>query len=130
MTKETLSARINEETESELEDYADSLSISKSEATDRLLHKAIKIENGDVEIVPIRSDGGQIEDRIHDTENQLEELSSQLEEDVTKNKLSYVFLAIGLAYIMIQLSVGLPTVLGIISGSLIIVALLGVNLLR
>lgn len=126
MVKEILSARINQKTEAELEEYADELKISKSEATDRLLNKAIRIEKGDVEIVPVRSDGGQIEDRLVDTQNQL----SKIENGIQKNNLNYVVLAVGLAYIIIQLTVGLPSELGLATGIPLIIALVYVNLLR
>jgi membrane-bound ClpP family serine protease len=124
MVKETLSARINEKTESELEDYADEYSISKSEATDRLLQKAIRIERGEVEIVPIRSDGGQVGDRIDETESRISEL-------VTQANYSNLIFALGLLYIIIEISVGLPSdLLGIAVGIPLLIALVWVNLLR
>lgn len=138
MTKETLSARINEKTESELEDYADSLSISKSEATDRLLHKAIRIEQGDVEIIPIRSDGGTtLENEVQQTQNQVDEIEtvvqeveSELKSDVSNNKFNYAILGTGLIYIMLELGIGLPKLASLVVGVPLIISLLYVNLVR
>jgi hypothetical protein len=130
MTKDTLSARISSNTTEKLEEYADERKISKSEATDRLLNKALRIESADVEIVPIATDGSGVEQRINNTETQLEQLNSQVEKDLTQNRLSYLLLTAGLIYIIIQTSFEVPSALTIPVGIALIGGLLYVNLLR
>ena len=130
MTKDTLSARISSNTTEKLEEYADERKISKSEATDRLLNKALRIESADVEIVPIATDGSGVEQRINDTETQLEQLNSQVEKDLIQNRLSYLLLTAGLIYIIIQTSFEVPSALTIPVGIALIGGLLYVNLLR
>ena len=130
MTKDTLSARISSNTTEKLEEYADERKISKSEATDRLLNKALRIESADVEIVLIATDGSGVEQRINNTETQLEQLNSQVEKDLTQNRLSYLLLTAGLIYIIIQTSFEVPSALTIPVGIALIGGLLYVNLLR
>jgi hypothetical protein len=130
MTKDTLSARISSNTTEKLEEYADERKISKSEATDRLLNKALRIESADVEIVPIATDGSGVEQRINNTETQLEQLNSQVEKDLTQNRLSYLLLTTGLIYIIIQTSFEVPSALTVPVGIGLIGGLLYVNLLR
>jgi len=130
MTKDTLSARISSNTTEKLEEYADERKISKSEATDRLLNKALRIESADVEIVPIATDGSGVEQRINNTETQLEQLNSQVEKDLTQNRLSYLLLTAGLIYIIIQTSFEVPSALTVPVGIGLIGGLLYVNLLR
>ena len=130
MTKDTLSARVSSNTTEKLEEYADERKISKSEATDRLLNKALRIESADVEIVPIATDGSGVEQRINNTETQLEQLNSQVEKDLTQNRLSYLLLTAGLIYIIIQTSFEVPSALTIPVGIALIGGLLYVNLLR
>jgi hypothetical protein len=69
MTKEVLNARISPKTEEQLEDWADDMGITKSEATNRLLDKALEIEDNDDVIV--QTDGGVIEERFDRLEKQI-----------------------------------------------------------
>ena len=116
MTKDTLSARISSNTTERLEEYADERKISKSEATDRLLNKALRIESADVEIVPTATDGGT---RIE-----------SIEDDILKNRRNYTFIGIGIAYIVLELGIGLPPLVSIGIGIPLIIALIYTNFVR
>jgi hypothetical protein len=76
MTKKTLTAKLSPKNLSRLEDYADREGISKSEATDRLVKQGLDVEESDMRLVPVKSDGGTIiEDRLDEIErNQLDRL--------------------------------------------------------
>ena len=116
MTKDTLSARISSNTTEKLEEYADKRKISKSEATDRLLNKALRIESADVEIVPIATDGSGVDERITEQEEILSEINQQVESVIKRDKLSNGLVTAGLAYIITILLIDIPTELGLALG--------------
>jgi CxxC motif-containing protein len=130
MTKDTLSARISSNTTERLEEYADERKISKSEATDRLLNKALRIESADVEIVPIATDGSGVDERITEQEEILSEINQQVESVIKRDKISNGLVTAGLAYIITILLIDIPTELGIAVGVPLIVALIYANFVR
>jgi CxxC motif-containing protein len=130
MTKDTLSARISSNTTEKLEEYADERKISKSEATDRLLNKALRIESADVEIVPIATDGSGVDERITEQEEILSEINHQVESVIKRDKISNGLVTAGLAYVITILLIDIPTELGLALGVPLIVALIYANFVR
>jgi len=130
MTKDTLSARISSNTTEKLEEYADERKISKSEATDRLLNKALRIESADVEIVPIATDGSGVDERITEQEEILSKINQQVESVIKRDKISNGLVTAGLAYIITILLIDIPSDLGLAVGVPLIVALIYANFVR
>jgi hypothetical protein len=67
-----------------LENYADREGISKSEATDRLVKQGLDVEESDMRLVPVQTDGGTIiENRLDEIEKsqkkQLDEINQKVE---------------------------------------------------
>lgn len=84
MTKETLTAKVSPVNLERLEEYAEREGISKSEATDRLVKQGLDVEESDMRLVPVQTDGGTIiEDRLdeieHYQQNRLNEIEEQIE---------------------------------------------------
>lgn len=137
MTKETLSARISGATYEELEEYAEERGMSKSEATDRLVEKALKIENGDVEIVPVSTDGGTtVEDALKTQSTEIQKVNEQIESvssSITENRLlvraQNVALLVGFFWVYLQLQVGTSVLVTVLTG-LPLIALLIYPLLK
>lgn len=90
MAKTTLSSKVSEETKEKVENYAEQKGISRSEAVDRLVRKSLKIENGDVEIVPVSTDGGtKIEKQLDRIENGLQDSQELSVAESPLNKYPY-----------------------------------------
>jgi len=94
MTKESLSARISGRTADELEKYAEKRDITKSEATNRLLDKALKVENNDAEVIITDGSGDRsIEEQVQQTgseiiaefDDKLNTEVSELEDEIRRN---------------------------------------------
>jgi hypothetical protein len=84
MTKKTLTAKLSPKNLNRLENYADREGISKSEATDRLVKQGLDVEESDMRLVPVQTDGGTIiEDRLDEIEknqqNQLDKINRKVE---------------------------------------------------
>jgi hypothetical protein len=116
MTKETLTAKVSPKTMDRLEDYADREGISKSESTDRLLKQGLDVEESDMRLIPVGTDGGKIiEDKLEKTESELESTQSEIENLSTeieklKSAVSSMSLPLmaGLLWIGTDLTVGIP----------------------
>jgi antitoxin component of RelBE/YafQ-DinJ toxin-antitoxin module len=136
MQKPAISARIDEKTKEMLERYKEEEELTTSEATQRLLRQNLNVKYGEGDI--LFSDGGtKLKGEIEETQNQLvevettvDELKTELEDDISQNNLSYLLLTAGLVYIIIQTSFSVPSSLTIPVGIGLIGGLLYVNLLR
>lgn len=122
MSKKTLSARISEKTDSELKDYSEKMDISKSEATNRLLDKALQIEHGDADVI-IADGSGETRDRLGYLINQIETIEEERE------SISYELpiLTLGIIYIVSYLVFDMGTQLSLFLGIPMIAGLLYIN---
>jgi|APHM01.1.fsa_nt_gi Ribbon-helix-helix protein, copG family. len=133
MVKEPISARLATSTVENLEEYAERKDISKSEAINRLLDQSLEIENNEASVV-IADGGGHIEEKINSTENEIqqtqdtvnqlkteiEKLRQETKEDVTQNGLSWVMLGIGLAFLILYISLSIPSIVSVNVASIIV----------
>jgi hypothetical protein len=79
MVKETLTAKVSPKTLDRLESHADREGISKSEAADRMIKQGLDVEESDMRLVPVRSDGGTIiEKNLTQIDGQLQELDQEI----------------------------------------------------
>lgn len=82
MAKKAVTAKLSPKTLDRLEDYAERESISRSEATDRMVKQGLDVEESDMRLIPVRSDGGTIiEDRLDEIEKQQRTHLSEIEEN-------------------------------------------------
>ena len=139
MKKPAISARIDTKTKEMLERYKEEEELTTSEATQRLLRQNLNVKYGEGDI--LFSDGGtKIKGEIEETQKQvnsvediaqkLDEQQTELKDDVQQNNLNYALLGAGLAYIIIQTTVGLPSDLGLAVGVPLIIALVWANFVR
>jgi CxxC motif-containing protein len=90
MPKTTLSSKVSEQTKQRVENYAEEKGISRSEAVDRLVRKSLKIENGEVEIVPVSTDGGtKVEKQLDRIEDNLQDSQKRSVAESPMNKYPY-----------------------------------------
>lgn len=87
MAKEMLGAKIASRTMERLEKYAEREGVSKSEAADRILKQGLDVEESDMRLVPVRSDGGTIiEDRLDEIEKKQRRRFDEIENRVDKDE--------------------------------------------
>lgn len=80
MTKELVSAKLSPVTKERLDEYADNVGISRSEAVDRLVKQGLDIEESDMRLVPVKTDGSGIEQNVSETQNAVEGLRDEFRE--------------------------------------------------
>jgi len=72
--KQMVSAKIGGKTYERLENYADREEISRSQAIDRMLKQGLDVEESDMRLVPVQTDGGtKIENRLDSVQEELRE---------------------------------------------------------
>ena len=120
--KEVLSARLDEKTSEQLDEFADKNSLSRSEAAERLIHQSLRIENGDVEIVPVSPDGG-IEQKLDQTREVLQDQSDRLEEQKSAQNRLWLTLAVAILWLGSHIIFPVGTYLSIGTGVLLIAGL-------
>jgi tetrahydromethanopterin S-methyltransferase subunit G len=132
MPKETLTAKVSPKNLDRLESYADREGISKSEATDRLVKQGLDVEESDMRLVPVKSDGGTIiEDRLDEIESkqteQLNDIDTRLEHTENQyelvNSLGY-FMFLTLFWIGIEVAFDMPIWFTVPTGILLVAGLI------
>jgi hypothetical protein len=117
--KEVLSARLDEKTSEQLDEFADENSLSRSEAAERLIHQSLRIENGDVEIVPVSPDGG-IEQKLDQTREVLQDQSDRLEEQQTIQTYLNAVLFLSILWLAGHLVFSVPASATVVTGVVLV----------
>lgn len=118
MTKETISARVSGKTYTGVEEFAEERDISKSEATNRLLDKALDAEE-EGGMLPFTDGGTEVKQTLDQTQQQTEELQTQIESSSTNQQLQILALGLAVVWVMAYYE-------SMISGGPIIVTGIGV----
>ena len=117
--KEVLSARLDGKTSEQLDEFADENSLSRTEAAERLIHQSLRIENGDVEIVPVSPDGG-IEQKLDQTRQVLQDQSDRLEEQQTVQRYLNAVLLLSILWLAGHLVFTVPAIVTVVTGLVIV----------
>lgn len=117
--KEVLSARLDEKTSEQLDEFADKNSLSRSEAAERLIHQSLRIENGDVEIVPVSPDGG-IEQKLDQTREVLQDQSDRLEDQQTIQTYLNAVLFLSILWLAGHLVFSVPAIATVVTGLVLV----------
>ena len=95
-----VSAKIGGKTYKRLEEYSEKEEISRSQAIDRMLKQGLDVEESDMRLVPVKTDGGT------EMEQKLESVEEKIDSRRQFRRLMDMTLIIAVAWIAIQLSVG------------------------
>jgi len=114
MVKEVLTAKVGPRTLDRLESYADREGISTSEAADRMVKQGLDVQESDMPLVPVRSDGGtEIEDELNNLQSDVRQAS----------RLTSLLLG-SIIYLAIEVSIGFPGWFILTTGPIIIIGLI------
>jgi len=125
--KEMVSAKIGGKTYDRLEEYSDEEGISRSQAIDRMLKQGLDVEESDMRLVPVKTDGGtRLENKIDSVESSLESQSETLEKQEKAQMVLNVTLLGSLVWMFLQIFYTFPLWFTVASGVGIILVLVGV----
>jgi hypothetical protein len=115
--KEMVSAKIGGKTYDRLENYSDEEGISRSQAIDRMLKQGLDVEESDMRLVPVKTDGGtQIENQLDSVESHLETQSEKIDTQQKNQNYLNLILVVSLVWIGIQLVVDLRALISGVTG--------------
>ena len=119
-----VSAKIGGKTYDRLENYSDEEGISRSQAIDRMLKQGLDVEESDMRLVPVKTDGGtQIENQLDSVESHLENQSEKIDTQQKNQNYLNLILVVSLVWIGIQLVVDLGALILGVSGIALIVGI-------
>jgi hypothetical protein len=113
--KSMVSAKIAERTKDRLDEYAEKEGISRSQAIGRMLKQGLDVEESDMRLVPVQTDGGtKLENQIGEVQQRIEQQSESYEQKLQVQKYQMLLIALSLFWISLHLVFdvgGLVTVL-------------------
>ena len=103
--------------------------MSKSKAADNMIRQGLDVEESDMRLVPVRSDGGTvIEDRLDEIERHQQNRLDDIEQEFRTQSESFgrlgYFLSMALVWIGIEIAFNMPTWLVVSSGIALVVGLM------
>jgi hypothetical protein len=125
MTEKTMvSAKMGNRTVERLEEYAEEEGISRSQATERMAKQGLDVEESDMRLIPVKTDGGtRIENTLNQTQQTLESQSKKLEEQKTAQNRLWLTLAVAILWLGSHIIFPVGTYLSIGTGVLLIAGL-------
>jgi hypothetical protein len=122
--KTMVSAKMGNRTVERLEEYAEEEGISRSQATERMAKQGLDVEESDMRLIPVKTDGGtRIENTLNQTQQTLEGQSKKLEEQKTAQNRLWLTLAVAILWLGSHIIFPVGTYLSIGTGVLLIAGL-------
>jgi len=122
--KTVVSAKMGNRTVERLEEYAEEEGISRSQATERMAKQGLDVEESDMRLIPVKTDGGtRIENTLNQTQQTLEGQSKKLEEQKTAQNRLWLTLAVAILWLGSHIIFPVGTYLSIGTGVLLIAGL-------
>jgi len=119
-----VSAKIGGKTYDRLENYSDEEGISRSQAIDRMLKQGLDVEESDMRLVPVKTDGGtEIENQLDSVESHLENQSEKINTQQRNQNYLNLILVVSLVWIGIQLVAELGAFISAVTGIPLIVGI-------
>ncbi|GAA2916045.1 hypothetical protein GCM10010443_92540 [Actinoplanes cyaneus] len=119
-----VSAKIGGKTYDRLENYSDEEGISRSQAIDRMLKQGLDVEESDMRLVPVKTDGGtEIENQLDSVESHLENQSEKIDSQQKNQNYLNLILVVSLVWIGVQLVADLGALISAVTGIPLIVGI-------
>ena len=116
-----VSAKIGGRTFDRLEKYANREDISRSQAIDRLLKQGLDVEESDMRLVPVKTDGGtKIENQLESVESKIENQSEELKSTNDQLDQFAALMLLSVLYVSLEVVFGLPPVITVLGGTILI----------
>jgi hypothetical protein len=122
--KTMVSAKMGNRTVERLEEYAEEEGISRSQATERMAKQGLDVEESDMRLIPVKTDGGtRIENSLNQAQKTLENQSEKIEEQKTAQTKLWFVLTVAIVWLGSHIIFPVGTYLSIGTGVLLIASL-------
>jgi len=112
-----VSAKIAERTKNRLDEYAEKEGISRSQAIGRMLKQGLDVEESDMRLVPVQTDGGtKLENQIGEVQQRIEQQSENYEHKLQVQNYQILLVALGLFWIGLHLVFNVNGIVTVLTG--------------
>ena len=112
-----VSAKIAERTKNRLDEYAEKEGISRSQAIGRMLKQGLDVEESDMRLVPVQTDGGtKLENQIGEVQQRIEQQSENYEHKLQVQNYQILLVALGLFWIALHLVFNVNSTVTVLTG--------------
>jgi len=112
-----VSAKIAERTKNRLDEYAEKEGISRSQAIGRMLKQGLDVEESDMRLVPVQTDGGtKLENQIGEVQQRIEQQSEDYEHKLQVQNYQILLVALGLFWIGLHLIFNVNGIVTVLTG--------------
>lgn len=119
-----VSAKIAERTKERLDEYAEREGISRSQAIGRMLKQGLDVEESDMRLVPVQTDGGtklenqlsEVDREVGDLEEAVNTMRSNIEAEQKSNRRAISLMVIGFLWIATELTIGFSPIVTVLTG--------------
>jgi hypothetical protein len=102
--KKMVSSKMGSRTVQRIEDYAEREGISKSQAVERMVKQGLDVEESDMRLIPVQTDGGtRIENQLSSVEDSIKKQSEKIESQSDYQELLAIAMLVSLAWIGLHL---------------------------
>jgi len=130
MSKKMISAKVAERTATRLDKYADKEGISRSQAIGRMVKQGLDVEESDMRLIPVETDGGtKLENQLGEVQEKIDKQSEDIERREQVQNYQMLLIAVGLFWIALHLMFDLNALLTVLTGIPVAVGLLYVTFL-
>jgi hypothetical protein len=122
--KEMISSKMASRTAKRVKEYAEREGISKSQAVENMVRQGLDVEESDMRLVPVKTDGGtEIENQLDSVESHLENQSEKIDTQQRNQNYLNLILVVSLVWIGIQLVADLGALISAATGIPLIVGI-------
>ena len=116
--KSMVSAKIAERTKKRLDEYAEKEGISRSQAIGRMLKQGLDVEESDMRLVPVQTDGGtKLENQIGEVQQTIEQQSENYEQKLQTQNYQILLIGLGLFWISLHLVFNVGGLVTVLTGT-------------
>ena len=127
-----VSAKIAERTKERLDEYADTEGISRSQAIGRMLKQGLDVEESDMRLIPVQTDGGtklenqlsEVDSEVGDLGRAIESMESNIEAEQRSNRRSISLLIVGFLWIATEVTIGFSPIVTFLTGTPLAIGLI------
>jgi Flp pilus assembly protein TadB len=123
--KTMVSAKMGNRTVERLEEYAEEEGISRSQATERMAKQGLDVEESDMRLIPVKTDGGtRIENTLNQARQTLENQSEKIEDQQIAQKYLSLSLSLAIFWLGVHIIFVVPSLVSIGTGTVLMAGLI------
>jgi len=112
-----ISAKVAERTATRLDKYADKEGISRSQAIGRMVKQGLDVEESDMRLIPVETDGGtKLENQLGEVQEKIEKQSEDIERREKVQDYQMLLIVVGLFWIALHLIFDINALLTVLTG--------------